>query len=66
MKHFKYHQTATLLKYVGDEVEWLDLSDSVRKGIIEGNEKRTWLPEACNPYADTVMVRLPLSKKKFI
>lgn len=58
MKDFKYHSNETLLKYVGKEVSWLDLSGKVRTGTLSGNSKRTWLPEACNPYADTVKLKL--------
>lgn len=55
---FKYYKTDTLLQYVGKEVEWLDLSGKVKSGVLLGNTKRTWLPEACNPYADTVKIKL--------
>ena len=58
MKDFKYHPNSTLLKYVGKAVTWLDLSGKVRPGTLLGNSKRTWLPEACNPYADTVKIKL--------
>jgi len=58
MEDFKYHTTSTLLKYVGKEVQWLDLSGKVKSGVLEGNSKRTWLPEACNPFAETVKIKL--------
>lgn len=58
MNDFRYHKNEILLEYVGKEVSWLDLSGKVQTGILLGNSKRTWLPAACNPYADTVKIKL--------
>lgn len=55
---FQYYKTSTLINHVGKEVEWLDVTGKVRKGFLEGNSKRTWLPEACCPFADTVKIKL--------
>lgn len=41
------------------EVEWLTLTGKIRKATLEGNGKRTWLPESGSVYADTVKVKLP-------
>lgn len=54
---FKYHNSETLLRYVGQVVKYLDLSGKEKKSLLCGNGKRTWLQDvACHPYADTVLV----------
>lgn len=58
---FKYHTISTLLEYVGKEIEWIDLYGKTRTGVLLGY-KRPFLPEACNPYADTVKTKLLCTK----
>jgi hypothetical protein len=54
---FKYHNSETLLRYVGQVVKYLDLSGKEKSSLLCGNGKRTWLQDvACHPYADTVLV----------
>jgi hypothetical protein len=57
---FKYHNSETLLRYVGRRVKYLDLSGKEKTSLLRGgNGKRTWLQDvACHPYADTVLVCL--------
>lgn len=61
MNKFKYHNSDELRCYLGEEVQWLDLSGKVQTGVLLG-DKRPYLPEACNPYADTVKIKLPKNK----
>lgn len=54
---FQYHPVETLKLLIGKNVLWIDLFGTVRLGKLEGTT-RAYLPEACNPYADTVKIKL--------
>lgn len=59
---FKYYSESTLVKYVGHQVEWIDLFNKVRSGILTMHGRRAVLPESGGVYAATVLVKLPSKK----
>lgn len=58
LKHeFQYRSVNELKNFIGKTVWWIDLFGNVRMGMLQGTS-RPYVSEACNPYADTVKIKL--------
>lgn len=61
---FQYYKTNQIIPFQGKKCDYLDLSGNIKQSNLGGNGKRCWLLDvACHPYADTVLIKLPIMKK---